>query len=239
MSGKLESYRLFFKEFRRHFHSTGAVLPSGKALAAALSRHVRDGCATGNSVTSGRRILEVGPGTGAVTASIVAALGPQDEFDMVELNDEFVRHLQGRFEAEPAFNAVRERSRVIHARLEDLPQDQPYDLIISCLPLNNFASADVESILKILERLLHAQGTLTFFEYIGVRPMRSLVCSASERRRLSGISKALGLLFEQHEIHRDRIWPNVPPAYVHHIRFDGKNRASRDEAPAGVSATSS
>jgi hypothetical protein len=21
------------------------------------------------------------------------------------------------------------------------------------------------------------------------------------------------------EIHRDRIWPNVPPAYVHHVRF--------------------
>ena len=214
MGRRLSDYRLFFREFRRHFHTTGAVLPSGRALASALACHVRGG-------QGPRRILEVGPGTGAVTASIVAALGPQDHFDMVELNADFVAHLRERFESEPAFAAVKERSRVIHGRLEDLPEGEPYDLVISCLPLNNFAVEDVEAILRIFAKILKPDGTLSFFEYMAVRPARSLICTSTERQRLRGISRALGEMLKRHELRCDWIWPNVPPAWVHHVRFNG------------------
>ena len=233
MGRKVSNYRLFFREFRRHFHTTGAVLPSGRALASALSTHVRNG-------QGPRRVLEVGPGTGAVTASIVAALGPQDRFDMVELNEQFVQHLHERFANEPPFAAVRDRAQVIHGRLEDLPEGEPYDLVISCLPLNNFAVADVEAILKILGRLLKPGGILTFFEYMAVRPARSLVCSSPERQRLRGISRVLGELLDRHAVRCDWIWLNVPPAWVHHVRFDGNasndvvDRLSHAAAPQGI-----
>ena len=233
MGRKFSDYRLFFREFRRHFHTTGAVLPSGRALAAALSTHVRSGHGP-------RRILEVGPGTGAVTASIVAALGPRDRFDMVELNDQFVQHLHQRFASEPAFAAVRDRTHVIHGRLEDLPEGETYDLVISCLPLNNFAVADVEAILRILSRLMKPGGTLTFFEYMAVRPARSLICSSTERQRLRGISRLLGDLLDRHAVHCDWIWLNVPPAWVHHVRFDGAassklfDRSQHAAAPQGA-----
>ena len=60
----LSDYVLFLKEFRRTFHTTGALFPSSPGLARALSRYVqRDD----EAVHSPRRILEVGPGTGAVT----------------------------------------------------------------------------------------------------------------------------------------------------------------------------
>jgi phospholipid N-methyltransferase len=211
MASSINDYRLFFQQFRRNFETTGAIAPSGRWLALALSRYVRE---PGKS----RRILEVGPGTGAVTGQIVASLSPTDQFDLVELNDAFVARLRERFESEPGFVAVANRARVIHERLETLPQCPTYDLIISGLPLNNFQAEDVRQILAAFMRLLKPGGTLSFFEYIAVRPARSLVCTSAERQRLREIGAAMREVL-LHEVRRDWIFPNLPPAWVHHVRF--------------------
>ena len=133
-----------------------------------------------------RRILEVGPGTGAVTARLVEVLQPDDHLTLVELNDEFVEHLKGRFATEPSFQAVANRSELVHCRLEELPGDGCYDRIISGLPLNNFAAADVEQILDVFGRLLKAGGVLSFFEYIAIRRVKQVVSGRAERQRLAG-----------------------------------------------------
>src|SRR6187551_1881851 len=107
MRQRLADYRVFWRQFRRAYSSTGAVLPSGRGLAVALSRFVRDG---GTHVAESlrdsemavserlrhvsRRILEVGPGTGAVTVQIIESMRPQDRLVLVERNDEFVTHLR-------------------------------------------------------------------------------------------------------------------------------------------------
>ena len=57
-------------------------------------------------VPVGGEILEVGPGTGAVTARLVQLLRPGDHLTLVELNDDFVQHLNERFASEPDFQAV-------------------------------------------------------------------------------------------------------------------------------------
>ena len=146
MRRRLTEHALFFREFLRNFHTTGAILPSGRYLAAALSRFV------GEPSPQPRRILEVGPGTGAVTRRILAAMRPGDRIDLVELNRTFVEQLQRRFAVEPAFRAVAGSARVLHCAVEDLPPSERYDLIVSGLPLNNFAVADVERILAALWR---------------------------------------------------------------------------------------
>jgi phosphatidylethanolamine/phosphatidyl-N-methylethanolamine N-methyltransferase len=211
MRRRLAEYSLFFREFLRTFHTTGAILPSGRRLAAALTRFVGE-------PSDSRRILEVGPGTGAVTQQIVAAMRPTDRVDLVELNDAFVRQLQRRFETEPAFQAVADRARVLHCPIEELPRTERYDLIVSGLPLNNFSVASVERILAALVELLDGGGTLSFFEYIAVRSARTLVSGRSERERLRGIGKAMRAALDGREIRRDAIWLNVPPAWVHHVR---------------------
>src|SRR5687767_3485932 len=94
--------RLFFREFRRHFEITGAITPSSRWLAGALARYVADGARP-------RRILEVGPGTGAVTRQIVAAMRSEDRLDLVELNDAFVELLRGQFDGDPHFAPVAPR----------------------------------------------------------------------------------------------------------------------------------
>ena len=204
---------LFFREFVRNFHTTGAILPSGRYLAAALARFV------GQQHAKARRILEVGPGTGAVTGRIIDRMGPADRLDLVELNETFVRKLEGRFQIEPAFQAVSDRARVLHCPVEELPRDQGYEVIVSGLPLNNFSVAGVERILAALTDLLPPGGTLSFFEYIAVRPTRAIVSGRAERARLQGVGQAIQAVLDGHEVQRDAVWLNVPPAWVHHVRL--------------------
>jgi phospholipid N-methyltransferase len=210
----LHDWRLFFQEYLRNFHHTGAVSPSSRFLAAALARFVRNGDGHGP-----RRVLEVGPGTGAVTSQIVAALGPEDQFDLVEWNSRFVECLRRRFETDPKWRRVADRVQVIHAPVQQLPRESAYHAIISGLPLNNFAVADVEQILEAFHGLLAPGGTLSFFEYVAVRPARALVSRRADRERLRGIGRTLEQLLSKHEFRRDCILPNLPPAWVHHVKL--------------------
>lgn len=205
-------YRVFFREFRSNFYTTGAVLPSGRLLARALTRFVAE-------PGPPRRILEVGPGTGAVTAELVRRLRPTDTLDLVELNDRFVERLRERFATEPGFVEVGDRCRVLHQSVEALPNAEPYDLIVSGLPLNNFSVPLVESILRKFRALLRPGGTLSFFEYIAIRQIKSGISSRSERERLRGVSGALDELLRSDEIRRDWVWLNVLPAWVHHVQI--------------------
>ena len=99
-----------------------------------------------------------------------------------------------------------------------MPRRQGYDVIVSGLPLNNFAVADVERILATLTGLLASEGTLSFFEYIAVRPARAMVSGRAERARLRGIGCAMRGVLDGREICREAVWRNVPPAWVHHVR---------------------
>ena len=145
MARKKSNFGLFFGEFLRTYHTTGAIAPSGRFLAAALARYV-------DPAVPGKRVLEVGPGTGAVTGRIIKGLSPDDRFDLVELNDRFVERLRHRFESEPAYRAVADQARVLHCPVEDLPAEKNYDVIVSGLPLNNFSVEGVERILGAFRR---------------------------------------------------------------------------------------
>src|SRR5262249_9496833 len=83
----LTECRAFFQQFRRQYHNTGSILPSSRALARALVSRLRGRRAPA-------RILEVGPGTGAVTDEILRQLRPGDRLDLVEINADFVALLR-------------------------------------------------------------------------------------------------------------------------------------------------
>jgi phosphatidylethanolamine/phosphatidyl-N-methylethanolamine N-methyltransferase len=208
----LSDHRVFLKQFLEQFHTTGAILPSGRALAAALCRFVGQSPAP-------QRILEVGPGTGAVTTTLVDRMRDEDDLCLIEINETFVKYLRTAFAEREPLRAKAHRVEVVHGRLEDLPGDGCYDLIISGLPLNNFTAPDVEQILGGFARLLKPGGTLSFFEYIAVRTAKTWVSLPKERARLRAIDGVLRRTLDGREFRRDWVWPNVPPAWVHHVRL--------------------
>jgi len=207
------NHRLFWREFRRTFDSTGAVLPSGRRLCRALARFV-----AGRGEP--RRVLEVGPGTGVVTDQIIAQMGPRDTLDLVELNDRFVAALGDRLANDPHWRPVASRVHIHHMPVEQLAVDLPYQAIVCGLPLNNFPVASVRAILAHLERLTADGGTLSFFEYVGVRKAKALVCNRVERQRLAGITETLHEAFRKARFKHECVLANVPPAWVHHLKFD-------------------
>jgi phospholipid N-methyltransferase len=210
--GQLQDYRAFLSQFLRNYQTTGAVIPSGRALASALCRHVGTGPAP-------QRILEAGPGTGAVTGRIIERMRPQDQLWMVELNPAFAAHLRRAFQERPAFRNVADRCHLVEGSLQELDQAGQFDVVVSGLPLNNFSPADVRQILDAYATLLKAGGIVSFFQYILIRPAKMIVSLGSERARLKGVGDAIDRVLGQREFAREWVWPNVPPAWVHHLRY--------------------
>jgi len=233
MLRKLAEYRTVWQECRRTYKTTGTVMPSSRVLSRALTRFVRqgpgqdtageapsNGVRTNANSPSGRRILEVGPGTGPVTHWIIDALRPEDELDLAELNDTFVEVLRRRLAEEPHFQSVGQRCRILHEPVQNLvDREAPYDLIISGLPLNNFEVHEVEHVLEVFRRLLAPGGTLSFFEYVAIRKAKATISNRIVRQRLRGVAAAIDALRAEGEFRRDMVLTNVPPAWVHHVRL--------------------
>jgi phosphatidylethanolamine/phosphatidyl-N-methylethanolamine N-methyltransferase len=208
----LTQCRHFYKEFRRTFGTTGSILPSSRNLAREMVWPLRRPRAT-------VRVLEVGAGTGAVTAEILRLLKPGDQLDIVEINGQFVEMLRRRFATEPLFQEHSAQTRLIHAPLQAVEGQGVYDFMISGLPLNNFPIALVRDIFHAYQRLLKRGGTLSYFEYLAIRGLKSAFVSPSERRRLRVLTRFLQRRIRAWQVRERWIFMNVPPAVARHFCF--------------------
>ena len=209
---RLSDYQTFLTQFLRNYNTTGSVIPSGRALGSALCRYVGQG-------SGPQKILEAGPGTGAVTGCIIDRLRHDDQLWMVELNPTFAAHLRTSFKEKPAYRDAASRCHLIEGSVQQLGHEGEFDLVISGLPLNNFSSDDVQTILQAYAKLLKPGGVLSFFQYILIRPAKMFVSTGPERDRLKGVGEAIEGMLGEREFAREWVWVNVPPAWVHHIRF--------------------
>jgi phospholipid N-methyltransferase len=203
----------FFGEAIRNFYHVGAVWPSSPLLAKALVRPMR-------SLAGPRRVLEVGAGTGAVTRAILAELRDGDHFSICEINEAFCRKLE--------VLAARRRSELPNATIEVVggpfetaPLDGPFDFVICGLPFNNFSPRLMRQIFRQMLSLLSEQGTLTYFEYAGVRLMRTGVTRGRDRRRLRRIEAIGRLLHRDLAGRREIIFGNFPPAMAIRLTRNG------------------
>lgn len=208
----LTDYRRFFREFRRDFHHTGALLPSGNALARTMARSL-------SGPRPPARILEVGPGTGAITRGIARFLQPGDQLDAVEINPHFAQMLEEKLASDPAFESVRHSVRVVTSAVQDLPGESVYDFIFSGLPLNNFTPDDIRSIFTTLTRLSKPGALLSYFEYTFIRSIKRPFAGRKERQRLGKISEVLDEYIRTRQVRREHVLLNLPPATIRQLRL--------------------
>ncbi|MSR79978.1 MAG: methyltransferase domain-containing protein [Gemmataceae bacterium] len=208
LSGRTKT---FLAEFRRNFHTTGALLPSGKSLAFEVTKHL--------AIPHRKplKILEVGPGTGPVTRIIAKRMIKGDTLDAVEINPAFALAMSELVANEADFAAHRSRIRVIEADLVTLPGNEEYDAIICGLPFNNFDSELVGQMFNSLEGLLKPGGRLSYFEYWAIQTLKLPFVGSKTRQRLRGIGRLTGEIRKRMGGATRLILANFPPALVHHL----------------------
>jgi len=209
----------FIRQCRRQFKTTGAILPSSRFLARALTSEIA-------KPRGPARILEVGPGTGSVTRQILRRMQPRDQLDAVEINANFISRLLDRLESDKPYLRHRDQVRIIHSAVEDLPGEASYDFIVSGLPLNNFPVEMVRRIFRTYSRLLKPGGILTYYEYQFIRHIKTPFVNRRERRRLYRVGRVVSEYIRDFQIRRERIFINVPPAMVRHLRLKPASAAS-------------
>ena len=210
----LRNQLVFLKQFGEQFETTGSLLPSSRFLAKAVTRYLAQ---RGDAPI---RVLECGPGTGAFTDQIVRHLRPGDQFDLVELNEAFVDVLEKRFSSEPAWQAVADQAEIHQLPLQEFDRPEPYDFIISGLPHVNFPPEVVETITDSYFRLLRPGGTLSYFEYLYIRPLKKIVTVGATRQKIHAVDRILAGHLQRHRLRRDTVLLNVPPAWVQHLRVE-------------------
>jgi phosphatidylethanolamine/phosphatidyl-N-methylethanolamine N-methyltransferase len=205
----------FFRSYLRDPAVVGAVAPSSRHLATALVRPFaqRSGPA---------RVLEVGAGTGRITALLAELLQADDHLDICEINPTFAARIETEVLVGAGVQRARRegRLRVLCCPAQTIRDPEGYDFIVSGLPFTAFATTLVREILLAVRHNLRPGGVFSYFEYVGLRRLNRMVSTGRSRQRIHRVSALLDRHIERHQFSRDTIWLNFPPAFARHWRFE-------------------
>jgi phospholipid N-methyltransferase len=154
---------LFLAKFFRHGTVIGAVAPSSRWLARAML--------DGIDWQAARCVVELGAGTGAVTAELLRRAGGRCRAVVIERDADFCDHLRSRFPgAEVAQADARNLGRLLAER-----GVAAVDHVLCGLALPWFTPADRHTILDGSRRLLTPEGSfrqLTYMPWIHTKVYR-------------------------------------------------------------------
>lgn len=176
----------FGREILDNPRSVGAICPSSPGLARRMASLVDH--------TTGK-IVELGGGTGAVTAALLAHGVVPQQLIVVEQSAKLSALLGNRF---PGITVINGDA----ARLAELlgPESGKVSAIVSSLPLRSLAPVAVREILVQLERVLQDDGLFIQYTY-------------SHRDHRAKLSRHFN------SVHSSIVWGNLPPARIDAYRF--------------------
>jgi len=191
---------LFITEALRSFPETASVLPSSKYLASALLRHI--------DFEKALVLVELGAGTGAVTAEIIRRMRPDAKLYALDINPKFVSCVQRKI-PDPRMAPIIGCAEHLDLILRDRGVPQ-VDAIVSCLGLANMKETLRETIVDQALRTLGPDGIMAQFQYLHATGM-SYCLSKFGFEPFSGCQ-----YFEKRFklVRTERVLRNVPPAAV-------------------------
>lgn len=182
---------LLLGRFLCHPRSIGAVAPSSPALAEAMVQDF--------DLDGAVQVIELGPGTGALTAALVPRLGPSSRILAIDREPLFVERLQRQW---PGVESVCGSATA----LREIAAERglgPVDLIMSGLPFASLPVAVTTQILDGIEHTLRPGGTFATFQYVHAYRWPSAVAFRRAISRRMGSPPVRTLVLK-----------NLPPAYV-------------------------
>jgi phosphatidylethanolamine/phosphatidyl-N-methylethanolamine N-methyltransferase len=206
---RLEIGRLFYAAWLRDPRRTGAIAPSSRWLARLMTRAITPACVP---------VLELGPGTGVFTRSLLARGIPENQLTLVEYDSQFAKALQRRFP----------EARILCLNAARLGKVTLFDgpgagAAISGLPLLALSYRDVLSILEGAFNHLRPTAALYQFTYGARCPVPPPILA-----RLGLKTSLVG-----------RTFANLPPARVYRIRRRGTRAWEPAPAPFGQTISGS
>ena len=150
---------LFFRQWLRSPKSMGAVIPSSRALARAVTEAVR--------WRPGQYVIELGAGTGAISQGLIDSGLPSEALMMIELDRPLFTYLRRRF---PAVRVVNGDA----TRLVDIVRQQgitQVSTVISGLPRVTMPLAFQRAIIEQSLELLGTDGCLLQYSYSPISPI--------------------------------------------------------------------
>ena len=176
---------MFLREWIANPQRTGAVTPSSPKLAAAMARWLPS--------DPDSFVLELGPGTGAVTDALLKRGLREDRLVAIEHNPALACHLRKRF---PLAHIITGDAWQMDELLrEHIPAIETVGAVISSLPLLNFPKEQADALAQKIRAVLEPRGRWVQYSY---HIIKSRSRGAEDFKLLA--SKI--------------IWFNLPPARV-------------------------
>ena len=150
-----QDHWLFLRHFRKSPRTVGAIAPSSRRLACAML--------DGLDFAAGRqiRVVELGPGTGAITSEIARRLPDDGVCLAIDVDPVFTAHVAAKW---PRIDSVCDGAE----RLVEIARERgilPVDHIVSGLPFASLPAATARAIADAIVASLRAGGTFTTFQY--------------------------------------------------------------------------
>jgi phospholipid N-methyltransferase len=176
---------LFFKEALRKPIQIGALSPSSRSLAKAMAKwlpqHYSDW------------VLELGPGTGAITHSLLRRGLRPEKLVAVEISPNLTKYLSQKY---PQVRILLGDALQLPLLIsKSVPQAKSFQYIFSSLPLCNFPEESTEHITQNICSLLKPDGLVIQYSYR---------LDTLKARRLPNLSYQ----------HSELVWFNFPPVRV-------------------------
>ncbi|HET7217032.1 MAG TPA: methyltransferase domain-containing protein [Vicinamibacterales bacterium] len=146
-------HRLFLSHFTKSPRTVGAIAPSSQSLA----RTMLDGL----TLEDGVKVVELGPGTGAITGEIARRLPARAICLAIDINPEFTARVAAKW---PRIDAICDRAERL-VEIASARDALPVDHIVSGLPFASLPGETARAIVDAIVAALRPGGTFTTFQY--------------------------------------------------------------------------
>jgi len=145
---------LFVQEWLQTPRKTASVAPSSRALSKAMAQWVNP--------KSKHFVLELGPGTGAITRALLKHGVPEDRIICIENNPKMAEVLRERF---PRTHIIDGDARELDSLLKNHFGVDCVEAVISSLPLLNFSPDEAENLSNKIRAILRPCGRWVQYSY--------------------------------------------------------------------------
>ncbi|NNH63295.1 phospholipid N-methyltransferase PmtA [Rhizobium laguerreae] len=173
----------FFRGMMQGPKTVGSIVPTSSITAKRMASVI--------DIHSGLPVLELGPGTGAITKAILGRGVRPENLVAIEYSTDFHKHLQRTY---PGVHFINGDAFDLQKTLGDF-SDQMFDSVVSGIPLLNFPMAKRISLLESLLDRLPAGRPMVQISYGAISPI-----AANPDR--------------YHIQHFDFVMRNIPPAQL-------------------------